>query len=122
MLQKDRGRSVPSQRLDSVPGGQGSLTPGQGRGRLFWGKSSVRGNDKLRLSIMAALSVTAAVPFFPLCRAHAADQPPANVGDAQAQTASQDQGASALAKGPATTLDTVVVTGSTSQRTLLNAS
>ena len=79
-------------------------------------------SDKLRLSILAALSVTAATPFFPLCRARAADPPPTNVQDSQSQSPSPDQDASAIASGPATTLDTIVVTGSTSQRTLLNAS
>jgi iron complex outermembrane recepter protein len=79
-------------------------------------------NEKLRLSILAALSVTAAAPFLPLARACAADQPPSNIGNTQAQTPPDNQGASAVAAGPSTTLDTIVVTGSTSQRTLLNAS
>jgi outer membrane receptor protein involved in Fe transport len=79
-------------------------------------------NDKLRLSILAALSVSAAGPFFPLHRAHAADQPPSTATDAQAQTPQQYQAASTVAGAEDTTLDTVVVTGSTSQRTLLNAS
>jgi len=79
-------------------------------------------HDKLRLSILAALSVTAATPFFPLMRANAADQPPPAIDNSQAQAPAVSQGASAVAASPSTTLDTIVVTGSTSQRTLLNAS
>ena len=78
-------------------------------------------NDKLRLSILAVLSVTAATPFFPVCRARAADQAPAAT-DAQAQTVAQNKGASAAAGNENTSLDTIIVTGVTSQRTLLDSS
>ena len=83
-------------------------------------KQSAR--DKLRLSILAALSVTSATPFIPLARANAADQVPPAADSSQAQAPTDTQGASAVAASPGTTLDTIVVTGSTSQRTLLNAS
>jgi len=75
-------------------------------------------NDKLRLSILAALSVTAA-PTMALRPAFAADVPPP-AADAQAPT--EAQGASAAAAGQDTNLETIVVTGSTSKRTLLDAS
>jgi iron complex outermembrane recepter protein len=78
-------------------------------------------HDKLRLAVLAALSVSAAAPFYPSSRARAADQAASNVADSQAQTPQQNQAASAVA-GPDSQLDTIVVTGSTSQRTLLNAS
>jgi iron complex outermembrane receptor protein len=70
--------------------------------------------DTLRLSILAILSVSAAT-------AHAADPPP-NSADTQPQTPPQNQAASAAANGSDTTLDTIIVTGVTSQRTLLNSS
>src|ERR1700733_7454956 len=70
--------------------------------------------DTLRLSILAILSVSAAT-------AHAADPPPA-AADTQPQTPPQNQAASAAANGSETTLDTIIVTGVTSQRTLLNSS
>src|SRR5258708_4648124 len=74
--------------------------------------------DKLRLSILAALSVTAA-PTIALRSAFAADPPrPA----ADAQPPAETQGASAAAAGQETSLGTIVVTGSTSKRTLLDAS
>src|ERR1700712_2593740 len=68
--------------------------------------------NKLRLSILAILSMSAA--------ARAADQASPAGGDAP--DASQNQGASAAAASQDITLDTIVVTGSTSSRTLLNAS
>jgi iron complex outermembrane recepter protein len=58
-------------------------------------------NDVLRLSILAALSLTAAAPG--LAQTEAEPAPPA-AGNEQ------------------TSLDTIIVTGSTSKRTLLNAS
>jgi iron complex outermembrane receptor protein len=70
--------------------------------------------DTLRLSILAILSVSAAT-------ARAADPPQATT-DAQPQTPSQNQAASSAAGGSDTTLDTIIVTGVTSQRTLLNSS
>src|SRR5580692_987751 len=69
--------------------------------------------DTLRLSILAILSVSAAT-------ARAADPP--TTADAQPQTPPQNQAASAAAGGSDTTLDTIIVTGVTSQRTLLNSS
>src|ERR1700726_1374462 len=57
--------------------------------------------DTLRLSILAILSVSAAT-------AHAADAPPPTAADTPG--------------GSDTTLDTIIVTGVTSQRTLLNSS
>src|SRR6201994_1325593 len=68
--------------------------------------------NKLRLSILAILSMSAA--------ARAADQTPP--GGAEAPDQSQNQGASAAVSSQDTTLETIVVTGSTSSRTLLNAS
>ncbi len=59
--------------------------------------------DTLRLSILAILSVSAA-------SAHAADPQPPTAADTQP------------ANGSDTTLDTIIVTGVTSQRTLLNSS
>src|ERR1700733_8543671 len=59
--------------------------------------------DTLRLSILAILSVSAAT-------AHAADPPSPTAADTQP------------ANGSDTTLDTIIVTGVTSQRTLLNSS
>jgi hypothetical protein len=59
--------------------------------------------DTLRLSILAILSVSAAT-------AHAADPQPPTAADTQP------------ANGSDTTLDTIIVTGVTSQRTLLNSS
>jgi len=69
--------------------------------------------DTLRLSILAILSVSAAT-------AHAADPPPATAADTQPQTSPQNEGASA--SGSETSLDTIIVTGVTSQRTVLNSS
>jgi iron complex outermembrane receptor protein len=63
--------------------------------------------DTLRLSILAILSVSAAT-------AHAADPPPPSAADTQPQTPP--------ANGAQNTLDTIIVTGVTSQRTLLNSS
>jgi iron complex outermembrane recepter protein len=71
--------------------------------------------DTLRLSILAILSVSAAA-------ARAADPPPASATDTQPQTPPQNQAASAAANGSETTLDTIIVTGVTSQRTVLNSS
>jgi iron complex outermembrane receptor protein len=69
--------------------------------------------DTLRLSILAILSVSAAT-------AHAADPPPAAAADTQPQTPPQNEAASA--SGSETSLDTIIVTGVTSQRTVLNSS
>jgi len=71
--------------------------------------------DTLRLSILAILSVSAAT-------AHAADPPPAAAADTQPQTPPQNEAASAAANGSETSLDTIIVTGVTSQRTVLNSS
>jgi hypothetical protein len=68
------------------------------------------GKDRLRLSILAALSVTAGTSF----GVRAAEQPPAQNPETQ--------GASAAAASEDTSLETIVVTGSTSKRTLLDAS
>ena len=70
--------------------------------------------DTLRLSILAILSVSAAT-------VRAAD-PPSTSADTQSQTPPQTQAASAAADNSDTTLDTIIVTGVTSQRTLLNSS
>jgi iron complex outermembrane recepter protein len=78
----------------------------------------VSGKDRLRLSIVAALSVTATVPLFVARAAHAADPPPSTSG---AQNTSEPE--VAPASGPQEPgLDTIIVTGSTSKRTLLDAS
>jgi iron complex outermembrane receptor protein len=63
--------------------------------------------DTLRLSILAILSVSAAT-------AQAADPPPPTAADTQPQAPP--------ANGSETTLDTIIVTGVTSQRTVLNSS
>jgi outer membrane cobalamin receptor len=88
-------------------------------------------NDKLRLSILAALSLTTTAPALAQQVAGAADAAPNTAG---AQDATAAQGAtqpppatasnneSAAAPDNETGLDTIVVTGTTSQRTLLNAS
>jgi outer membrane receptor protein involved in Fe transport len=70
--------------------------------------------DKLRLSILAILSVSAAT-------AYAAD-PPQTSAATQPPPQTENQGASAAADAPQATLDTIIVTGVTSQRTLLNSS
>src|SRR5258708_12114414 len=75
-------------------------------------------SDKLRLSILAALSVPAA-PRMGLRPAFGADAPPPA---ADTQPPTEAQGASAAAAGQDTNLETIVVTGSTSKRTLLDAS
>ena len=85
----------------------------------LWGQCvKATTNDKLRLSILAALSVTAA-PTMALRSAYAADAPPPTADE---QTPTEAQGASAAAAGQDTNLETIVVTGSTSKRTLLDAS
>jgi outer membrane receptor protein involved in Fe transport len=71
--------------------------------------------DKLRLSILAILSVSAAA-------AQAADPPQSTAGTQPQQAPPQNQAASAAADVPERTLDTIIVTGVTSQRTLLNSS
>jgi len=64
-------------------------------------------NDVLRLSILAALSLTAAAP---------------GLAEAQATGTGEAEPAPPAAGNEQTSLDTIVVTGSTSKRTLLNAS
>jgi iron complex outermembrane recepter protein len=79
-------------------------------------------NDKLRLSILAALSLSANAPVFAQSGAVTANAAPNSAG---AQDTAPAQGATAAPAASAnneTNLDTIIVTGSTSQRTLLNAS
>jgi outer membrane cobalamin receptor len=89
----------------------------------------------LRLSILAALSLTATAPVFAQSAAGTSSAAPnggaqgsAAQDPAQGDAAQGDAAAQGTAAAPAapanqqTTLDTIVVTGSTSQRTLLNAS
>ena len=71
------------------------------------------GQDKLRLSILAALSLSATAPAF--AGPGSADTTPAPQGSA---TTTTDSVAAAETSG----LDTIVITGSTSKRTLLDAS
>jgi iron complex outermembrane recepter protein len=71
------------------------------------------GQDKLRLSILAALSLSATAPAF--AGPGSADTTPAPQGST---TTTTDTVAAAETSG----LDTIVVTGSTSKRTLLDAS
>jgi iron complex outermembrane recepter protein len=79
-------------------------------------------NDKLRLGILAALSLTATAPVLAQRATGATGAAPSTAG---AQDATAGQG---TAQPPAPEaneqagLDTIVVTGTTSQRTLLNAS
>jgi iron complex outermembrane recepter protein len=70
--------------------------------------------DTLRLSILAILSVSAAT-------AQAAD-PPQSAAETQPQTPPQTQPASAAADNSEPSLDAIIVTGVTSERTLLNSS
>jgi iron complex outermembrane recepter protein len=88
-------------------------------------------NDKLRLSILAALSLTTTAPALAQQVAGAAEAAPNTAGaqDATAaQGATQPPPATASNNEPAAApdneagLDTIVVTGTTSQRTRLNAS
>jgi outer membrane receptor protein involved in Fe transport len=78
-------------------------------------------NDKLRLSILAALSLSATGPV--LAQAAAADAAP-NTAGAQDATAAQGtaQPPAATASHEQADLDTIVVTGVTSKRNLLNSS
>ena len=78
-------------------------------------------NDKLRLSILAALSLSTTAPLF--AQAAAADAAP-NTAGAQDATAAQGtaQPAAATASNEQADLDTIVVTGVTSKRNLLNSS
>jgi len=76
-------------------------------------------NDKLRLSILAALSLTATAPVF--AEPQAATAAPNTVG-AKDAVPSQDAATAQVAPNEQANLETIVVTGSTSQRTLLNAS
>ena len=71
------------------------------------------GQDKLRLSILAALSLSATAPAF--AGPGSADTTPAPQGST---TTTTDSVAAAETSG----LDTIVITGSTSKRTLLDAS
>ncbi|MDP9011943.1 MAG: TonB-dependent receptor [Pseudomonadota bacterium] len=83
-------------------------------------------NDKLRLSILAALSLSATTPAYAHSSAVAADaSPPTGAQD----TAPAQGAATGVAAPPAAimavneqSLDTIIVTGSTSPRTRLNAS
>jgi iron complex outermembrane recepter protein len=68
------------------------------------------GQDKLRLSILAALSLSATAPAF------------AGPGSAETTPAQTTTTTTDAAPPEATGLDTIVVTGSTSKRTLLDAS
>jgi outer membrane receptor protein involved in Fe transport len=78
-------------------------------------------NDKLRLSILAALSLSTTAPLF--AQAAAADAAP-NTAGAQDAAAAQGtaQPAAAAASNEQADLDTIVVTGVTSKRNLLNSS
>jgi outer membrane receptor protein involved in Fe transport len=78
-------------------------------------------NDTLRLSILAALSLSTVAPAF--AQAAAADAAP-NTAGAQDATAAQGaaQPAAATASNEQADLDTIVVTGVTSKRNLLNSS
>jgi iron complex outermembrane recepter protein len=78
-------------------------------------------NDTLRLSILAALSLSTTAPVFAL--AAAADAAP-NAAGAQDASAAQGtaQPAAATASNEQADLDTIVVTGVTSKRNLLNSS
>jgi outer membrane receptor protein involved in Fe transport len=80
-------------------------------------------NDKLRLSILAALSLTATAPVLAQRAGGAAGAQPSTAG---AQDAAMAQNTAQTEAAPEANneagLDTIVVTGSTSERTLLNAS
>jgi iron complex outermembrane receptor protein len=80
-------------------------------------------NDKLRLGVLAALSLTATAPVLAQRAGGAADAEPGTAGarDAtMAQNTAQTEGVPEANNEAG--LDTIVVTGSTSERTLLNAS
>src|ERR1700761_8906436 len=74
------------------------------------------GQDKLRLSILAALSLSATAPAF--AGPGSADTTPQQTTPSTTTSTATDNSATAEQPG----LDTVVVTGSTSKRTLLDAS
>ena len=78
-------------------------------------------NDKLRLSILTALSLTATAPVFAPQIAGAADAAP-STADAQGATAQGTAEAPAAPAHDEANLDTIIVTGTTSERTRLNAS
>jgi iron complex outermembrane receptor protein len=77
-------------------------------------------NDKLRLGILAALSLTAAGPVLAERAAGAPDAAPKTSGAEDA--ASSPDAAPAQAASEQANLDTIVVTGVTSKRNLLNSS
>lgn len=80
-------------------------------------------NDTLRLSILAALSLTATAPVSAQQGTVAQNTTPQNT-DAQGGAAAQDtaQPPAAPAANQQSSLDTIIVTGVTSQRTVLNSS
>jgi outer membrane receptor protein involved in Fe transport len=80
-------------------------------------------NDMLRLSILAALSLTATAPVSAQQGTVAQNTTPQNTA-AQGGAAAQDtaQPPAAPAADQQTSLDTIIVTGVTSQRTVLNSS
>jgi iron complex outermembrane receptor protein len=78
------------------------------------------GQDRLRLSILAALSLTATTPSF--AGPGSADATPAQNSTSNATTTETTPANSTAASTADAGLDTIVVTGSTSKRTLLDAS
>lgn len=89
------------------------------------GGRSMKGthNDRLRLGILTALSLTTTAPVL---AQHVAGVPDAASSAAEAEDTAAVQDTtkplSTTASNERTSLDTIVVTGSTSERTLLNAS
>lgn len=77
-------------------------------------------NDKLRLAVIAALSLTANAPAMAQQRAEAAGAPPNAAGNHDAAPVQEEP--TPIASNEEEGLDTIIVTGSTSERTLLNAS
>jgi iron complex outermembrane recepter protein len=79
-------------------------------------------NYKLRLGILAALYLTPAAQALAQSVSKAADPPPPATDASGTAPAPGETQSEAASSGAETGLQTVVVTGSTSQRTLLNAS
>jgi iron complex outermembrane recepter protein len=77
-------------------------------------------NDKLRLAVIAALSLTANAPSMAEQRAEPAGASPNAAGSQDTAPAQEAAAPEEFDEQPG--LDTIIVTGSTSQRTLLNAS
>jgi iron complex outermembrane recepter protein len=78
-------------------------------------------NETLRLAILAALSLTATAPVFAQSSG-ASNAAPGGAAAPSGAAAQDTEQPAAPAANPQSSLDTIVVTGSTSERTLLNAS